>query len=177
MPCPCTALLLPLWAHLHLALPALTRGTSAAGEGQGQGMLCNWKRILIHTSFFSAKMVWVYLVNKSRNEGNCVHVIFFSVLCERSDSVPECKLLTGKPCNDIVLGVCGLFLFSCQVTGLFATLWTVVLHAPLTLGFLRQEYWNGLPFPFPGDLPDPGIEIASPVWQVDSLPLSHLGGL
>ena len=42
-------------------------------------------------------------VNKSRNGGNCVHVIFFSVLCERSDSVPECKLLTGKPCNDTVL--------------------------------------------------------------------------
>ena len=66
MPCPSTALLLPPWAHLHLALPALTRGTGAAGEGQGQGMLCNWKRILMQTSSFSAKMVWVYLVNKSR---------------------------------------------------------------------------------------------------------------
>ena len=39
----------------------------------------------------------------------------------------------------------------------------------------RQEYWNGLPFPSPGDLSDPGTEHTSPAWQVDSLPLSHLG--
>ena len=43
--------------------------------------------------------------------------------------------------------------------------------------FSRQEYWSGLPFPFPGDLPDPGIEPESLAWQVDSLPLSHLGSL
>ena len=46
---------------------------------------------------------------------------------------------------------------------LFATLWTVALHSPLSLGFLRQEeYWSGLPFPPLGDLPDPGIETMSP---------------
>ena len=43
--------------------------------------------------------------------------------------------------------------------------------------FSRQEYWSGLPFPSPGDLPDPGIELESPHWQADSLPLSHLGSL
>ena len=43
------------------------------------------------------------------------------------------------------------------------------------MGFPRQEYWNGLPFPSPGDLPDPGTEPASPALQADSLPLSHLG--
>ena len=41
--------------------------------------------------------------------------------------------------------------------------------------FSRQEYWSGLPFHPPGDLPDPGIEPLSPKWQADSLPLSHLG--
>ena len=41
--------------------------------------------------------------------------------------------------------------------------------------FPRQEYWSGLSFPPPSDLPDPGIETVSPAWQVDSLPLSHLG--
>ena len=41
---------------------------------------------------------------------------------------------------------------------LFATLWTVARQAPLSMGFSRQEYWSGLPFPPPGDLPDPGIE-------------------
>ena len=41
---------------------------------------------------------------------------------------------------------------------LFETPWTVVYQAPRSMGFSRQEYWSGLPFPSPGDLPDPGIE-------------------
>ena len=41
---------------------------------------------------------------------------------------------------------------------LFVTLWTVALQAPLSMVFSRQEYWSGLPWPSPGDLPDPGIE-------------------
>ena len=44
-----------------------------------------------------------------------------------------------------------------------------------SMGFPRQEYWSGLPFPSPWDNPDPEIESASPAWQVDSLPLSHQG--
>ena len=52
---------------------------------------------------------------------------------------------------------------------LFATLWTVAHQAPLSMGFSRQEYWNGLPFPSPGDLPDPGIELRSPALQADAL--------
>ena len=47
--------------------------------------------------------------------------------------------------------------------GLFATPWTVAYQAPLSMGFSRQECWSGLPFPSPGDLPDPGIKPASPV--------------
>ena len=43
----------------------------------------------------------------------------------------------------------------------FVTLWTVARQAPLSMGFSRQEYWSGLPFPTPGDLPDPGIKPAS----------------
>ena len=45
----------------------------------------------------------------------------------------------------------------------FATLWNVVYQAPLSMGVSRQEYWSGLPFIPPGDLPDPGIELSSPV--------------
>ena len=58
------------------------------------------------------------------------------------------------------------------------TFWTIGCQAPLSVGFPRQEYWNGLPFPSPGDLPDPGIEPASPVspvLQEDSLPTEPLG--
>ena len=52
---------------------------------------------------------------------------------------------------------------------LFATPWTVARQAPLSMGFSRQEYWSGLPFPSPGDLPDPGIEPGSPALQADAL--------
>ena len=53
---------------------------------------------------------------------------------------------------------------------LFVTLWTVAYQAPLSMGFSRQEYWSGLPFPSPGYPPDPGIEPVSPMFQADTLP-------
>ena len=58
---------------------------------------------------------------------------------------------------------------------LFATPWTVAYQAPWSMGFSRQEYWSGLPFPSPGDLPNPGIEPRSPVLQTDALPSEPLG--
>ena len=60
-----------------------------------------------------------------------------------------------------------------QADSLPLTLWTVAHQAPLSMGFSRQEYWNGLPFFSPGDLPNPGIEPRSPALQVDSLPSDH----
>jgi len=51
---------------------------------------------------------------------------------------------------------------------LFVTLWTIVHQAFLSTGFFRQEYWSGLPFPSPGDLHDPGIELRSPTFQADT---------
>ena len=56
---------------------------------------------------------------------------------------------------------------------LFVIPWTVACQTPPPMGFSRQEYWSGSPFPSPGDLPDPGIEPWSPVPQADSL-LSEL---
>ena len=51
------------------------------------------------------------------------------------------------------------------------TPWTVALQAPLSMEFTRQEYWSRLPFPSPGDLPDPGIQPGgTPALQADSLP-------
>ena len=58
---------------------------------------------------------------------------------------------------------------------LFATLWTIARQAPLSMGFSRQEYWSGLPFPSPGDLPDPGIEPASSALQEDFYLLTYWG--
>ena len=53
---------------------------------------------------------------------------------------------------------------------LFVTPWTVAYQAPPSMGFSRQEYWSGLPFPSPGDLPNPGFEPRSPTFQAGSLP-------
>ena len=53
---------------------------------------------------------------------------------------------------------------------LFAISWAVVYQASLSMGLYRQEYWSGVPFPSPGDLPDPGIEPRSPALQADTLP-------
>ena len=58
---------------------------------------------------------------------------------------------------------------------LFATPWTVAYQAPWSMGFSRQEYWSGLPFPSLGDLPNPGIEPGSPELQTDALPSEPLG--
>ena len=60
---------------------------------------------------------------------------------------------------------------------LCATPWTVAHQALLSLGFSRQEHWSGLPFPSPGDLPDPGIEPGSPALQADALPSEPPGKL
>ena len=57
--------------------------------------------------------------------------------------------------------------FSC--VRLFATPWTVAYQAPPSMGFSRQECWNGLPFPSPGDLPNPGMEPGPPALQADAL--------
>ena len=51
---------------------------------------------------------------------------------------------------------------------LTVTPWTAAHQAPLSMGFSRQEFWSGLPFPSPGDLPDPGIKPMSPALQADS---------
>ena len=66
----------------------------------------------------------------------------------------------------------GLVTQSCPT---LATSWTVALQAPLSMGFYRQEFWSGLPFPSPGDLSNPGIKSGSPALQAGSL-LSELRG-
>ena len=66
-------------------------------------------------------------------------------------------------------------LFSC--VQLFATLWTIAHQGPLSMGFFRQEHWSGYPFPFPGDLPNPGIEPGIPALQADSISSEPSGNL
>ena len=90
-------------------------------------------------------------------------------LCPRT--VPISSVLFCGTKQSIGLNACALT-HSSHVW-LFVTLWSVACQAPLSLGFSRQEYWSGLPFPSPGDLPNPGIKPispASPALQVDSWP-------
>ena len=65
-----------------------------------------------------------------------------------------------------ILGGGGLVTKSCPT---LVTSWTVAFQAPLSMGLSRQEYWSALPFPSPGDLPNPGIKPRSPELQADSL--------
>ena len=74
--------------------------------------------------------------------------------------------------SSIIVRVCPSLSRVC----LFEVLWTVAHQTSLSKGFSRHGYWSGLPFPPPGDFPDPGIKPtspASPALQADSLPLSH----
>ena len=57
----------------------------------------------------------------------------------------------------------------------FTTPWTIAHQTPPSMGFPRQEYWSGLPFPSPEDLLDPGMEPVSPALALVSIPLSHQG--
>ena len=72
--------------------------------------------------------------------------------------------------TSVISGCCPWhFVLSCSVVSDSATPWTVAFQAPLFMEFSRQECWSGLPFPSPGDLPDPGIEPGSPALQADAL--------
>ena len=64
--------------------------------------------------------------------------------------------------------LCVCACYSLNHAQLFATPWTVAHQSPLSMGFSRQEYWSGLPFPPPGDLANPRIEPKSPALQADS---------
>ena len=63
------------------------------------------------------------------------------------------------------------------VLPLWKMLWTAARQAPLSMGLSRQQSWSGLPFPSPGDIPDPWVGPVSPAQQADSLPLSRQGSL
>ena len=86
------------------------------------------------------------------------------------------KKIRHTDTNNIALGIsitiCARMLSCYSRVRLFATPWTVACQDPLSIGFSRQEYWSGLPFPPPQDLPNPRIELVcpeAPALQVDSL--------
>ena len=92
---------------------------------------------------------FIFLGSKITADGDCSH------------EIKRCMLLGRKAMTNLVK--------SLSRVRLFATTWTVACQAPPSMGLSRQECWSGLPFPSPGDLPNPGIKTGSPTLQADSL--------
>ena len=94
---------------------------------------------------------WVEIRNKQGQQSHINHVnLQYGAVCQQMSGWPSRGFKT--PCYCVL---------SHLVVSESATLWTVAFQAPLSMRFSRQEYWSGLPFPSPGDLPNPGIEPAS----------------
>ena len=93
---------------------------------------------------------FIFLSSKITADDDCSHEIKRHLLLERKAVTNLVKMK------------------SLSRVRLFVTPWTVAYQAPPSMGFSRQEYWSGLPFPSPGHLPDPGIEPMSPALQADA---------
>jgi len=101
---------------------------------------------------------------------------FFSNFCWSIVDLQCC--VSGVQWREPVIHPCACVLNCFSRISLFPALWTAAHQAPLSMAFLRQEYWSGLLCPSPEDLPDPGFEptsLGAPAFQADSLPLSHRG--
>ena len=109
----------------------------------------------------------MYLSSEGSNEGLAI-----MVLCKML-GLSLFRLLTKVQLAGVVYMVAVVVVTkSCLI---LATPWTVARQALLFMGFSRQEYWSGLPFPSPGDSSDSGIESGSPALQADSLPIELRG--
>jgi len=106
------------------------------------------------------------------------HIVFWfppHATVSHSYSVLNPLLFSLQTLSSAVM-LCRAYVLSC--VWLFVTLWAIARQAPLSVGFSRQEYWSRLPFPSPGDLPDPGIEppsSVSPALQANSIPAEPSG--
>ena len=112
-------------------------------------MDCSLQTSSIHGIFQASVLEWVAIsfsreTSQSRNRTQ--------VSCMQADSL--LTELWGKPHSHVQF---------------FVSLGAVAYQAPLSMGFPKQEYWSGLPFPSPGDRPNPGIEPRSPTLQADAL--------
>ena len=107
---------------------------------------------------WDAAILWAHKVLTLR-EGRCCRRDGAGPLPEEEDLHPWLYLWPGRNHREWINSH---VVYSLSCVRPFATLWTVVDQAPPSTGFPRQEYWSGLPFPSPGDLPHPGIEPRSP---------------
>ena len=106
---------------------------------------------------------WLYNITLYRCNDLCNHFLIVELFIYF-----QLLLLNIYWCNKCI------YAQSLSHVRLFATPW-IASQSPLSMEFSRQEFWSGLPFPPPGDLSDPGMDLLH--WQADSLPLCHLGSL
>ena len=102
----------------------------------------SWKIMRLGRALFQES--WSGIPHVPSGRHCCMHKPFVPKPVWRN-TLPVCCCIVAKSCLDS-----------------FATSWIVAHQTPLSMGFPRQEYWSGLPFPSPGDLLDPGIEPTSP---------------
>ena len=126
--------------------------------------------------------VWFYIFISPVRVGSCAF-FFFKYICTHSLAILVfdfllCTIFIGSiDLYHIYLKngiwdfffLCSVCLYILSHVEFFVTPWIIARQAHLSMGFSRQEYWSGLPFPSPGHLPDPGVEPRSPALQADSL--------
>ena len=118
----------------------------------------------------SPNIIFIPLTSKTRHRALVPGFCRYSCPCEQGRKI---KITNKWPRVFGFLGIQWdqrLHAKSLSRVQLFVTPWTVAHQAPQSMEFSRQEYWSGLPFPSPGDLPDPGIKPGSPALQADALP-------
>ena len=114
-------------------------------------------------------LIRFHRVGKKKGRGK-----FYLVVCWEINIFPKGSWNTCFWVSDYVSKL-KVKVKSLSCVRLFTTPLSIAHQAPLSMGFFRQEYWSGLPFPSPGDLPGPGIEPGSPALQTEAL-LSELPG-
>ena len=132
---------------------------------------CFWIVLALYHESFQTKNIWILYVSQAVLTINILSSFFFfpSIF----QSIFQVFYDTMSKPKEVISSTCG---GGGLVTKLCLTLMTprtVACQSPLSMGFSRQEYWSGLPFPFPGNVPNPGIESGSPALQAYSLPTTR----
>ena len=145
-------------------------------QSQNHGLSCRprpegrkrWIKFFLMTSVYSQPRGMAFLHSGPKNISTLRGQSYLSVL----PCTPATKFNVSCQFRS------SMIMCVCVCTQLCPPLWPhgpVARQLPLSIGLSWQEYWSGLPFPSPGDLPNPGIKLGFPALQADSLPLSHLG--
>ena len=127
-------------------------------------MDCSLPPSFIHGIFQAGILEWVAIFYSRDLSSPGIELTFMASPALAGRSCPTTP--PGKP----YLLSCVLYTYSLSCVLHFVTPWTVALQAPLSMGFLQEESWSGVPWPPPGDLPNPGMEPRSLTLQADSFP-------